>query len=80
MSAYVRPDDAPLCLPGFGPDPVHEALAALSRAADAACSRAAMGCSTADLLADLDAVAVLLADAARLVRNPVDKSVTRSDP
>ncbi len=77
MSAYVRPDDAPLCLPGFGPDPVHEALAALSRAADATCSRAAMGGSMAELRDDLDEIAGLVVEAAWLVDNPVDKSVTR---
>ena len=80
MSAHVRPDDATMCLPGFGPDPVHEALAALSRAADATCSRAARGCSTAELRDDLDQIAGLLANAAWLVDNPVDKSATRSDP
>ena len=77
MIAHVRPDDAPLCLPGFGPDPVHEALAALSRAADATCSRAALGGSMAELRDDLDEIAGLVVEAAWLVDNPVDKSVTR---
>lgn len=58
MSAHVRPDDAPMLLPGFEPSPIHEALNALSWAADAACSRAAMGCPVGATLEDLDAVQV----------------------
>lgn len=69
MSAHVRPDDAPLWLPGIGlPDPVHDALAAVSHAADAACSRAGFGCSREEALRDLDAVAEALARAQALVR------------
>lgn len=75
MSAHTRPDDTPLYLPGLGlPDATHEALAALSHAADAACSRAGFGCSRSEALADLDAVAEALARAREAVGNPVDKS------
>lgn len=64
MSAHTRPDDAPLPLPGVEhPHQVHAALAALSRAVDVACTRAAFGAPVSAMRADLDVVERLTREA-----------------
>lgn len=80
MSAHVRPDDAPLALPGLEPDPIHEALAALSRAADAVCSRAAMGCSMTDVREGLTEVGLALARADLLASEPWPAALPDAEP
>jgi hypothetical protein len=62
-----------MLLPGFEPDPVHEALAAVSRAADAACSAAAFGGSPDSVLDCLARVERLVREARWLIVEPVDK-------